>query len=397
MAPSAPPDSVPVPLIHRRSFRDFATQSVYVAITAVAFVYVYVSLDLRDFGLGFLNDPAAFKVGNQWIVDVDGVTNTRITMYMVGVWASIRAVIVAIALSTIVGVVVGVSRLSPNWLVAQLAMLFVETFRNTPLLVQVVLVYAVFLVGMPLIQNVISIGDLVFISNRGVAMPWPVPSGGLWGLPHWIAGVWVLALLASAFVAMRVRARRQEFERETGTPMKPNRRAFIVFAIGAVVSYVVLGGPVVIDAPIVTGTHYAEGITINPEFAALVTGLTLYTGAFIAEVVRAGIQALPTGQTEAANAVGLTNYQRLTLVILPQALRQIIPSVTNQYLNVNKNSSLAYAVLYDDLFRVAGIVQNKAGHALEMFVLIIATYMVISFIISAIMNFFNSRVTVHEV
>ncbi|MCY3656454.1 MAG: ABC transporter permease subunit [Chloroflexi bacterium] len=397
MSAGAPPEAASVPLIHRRSFRDFATQSVYVAITAVAFLYVFYSLNLREFGFGFLDDPAAFKVGNQWITDVDGVTNSRITMYMVGVWSSLRAVIVAIALSTVLGVVVGVARLSNNWLVSWLAMLFVEVFRNTPLLVQVVLVYSVFLVGMPLIQNVISIGDVFFVSNRGIAMPWPVPNGGLWGLPDWFAGVWVLVLLVLAAVAMRVRARRQEQERETGIPMNANRRALTLFAIGAVASYLVMGGPVWMDAPIVTGTHYEEGMVIIPEFAALVTGLTLYTGSFIAEIVRAGIQALPRGQTEAANAVGLSNYQRLTLVILPQALRQIIPSVTNQYLNVNKNSSLAYAVLYDDLFRVAGIIQNKAGHALEMFFLIIVTYMIISFVISVIMNFFNARVTVHEV
>ena len=397
MTAAVPPEAAPVPLIHRRSFRDFATQGVYVAITALVFAYVFVSLDLREFGFSFLNEPAAFNVANQWLVDVDGVTNSRITMYMVGVWSSIRAVLVAIALSTILGVVVGVARLSNNWLIARLAMLFVEIFRNTPLLVQVVLVYSVFLVGLPQIQNVIEFGDVAFISQRGLALPWPVPNSGLWGAPDWIAGIWAVTLLISAVVAMRIRAQRQELERETGQPHNPNRRALAVFALGAVASYVVLGAPVSIDAPIITGTHYAEGIVINPEFAALVTGLTLYTGAFIAEIVRSGIQALPRGQTEAANAVGLSGYQRLTLVILPQALRQIIPSVTNQYLNVNKNSSLAYAVLYDDLFRVANIVQNKAGHALEMFFVIIVTYMLISFVLSAVMNFFNSRVTVHEV
>ena len=397
MSAAAPPEAGPVPLIHRRSFRDFATQGVYVAVTALAFAYVFVALDLRDFGFGFLDEPAAFNVANQWLIDVDGVTNSRITMYLVGVWSSIRAVMVAIFLATIVGVAVGVARLSSNWLVSRLATLFVEVFRNTPLLVQVVLIYSVFLVGMPLIQDVISIGDIVFISNRGVAIPWPVPNSGVWGAPHWFSGIWVLALLISAAAAMRLRAQRQALERDTGLPQHANRRAFIVFAAGAVISYLVLGAPVSIDAPIVTGTHYVEGIVIEPEFAALVVGLTLYTGAFIAEIVRSGIQALPTGQTEAANAVGLSGYQRLTLIILPQALRQIIPSVTNQYLNINKNSSLAYAVLYDDLFRVANIVQNKAGHALEMFFVIIITYMAISFVLSAVMNFFNSRVTVHEV
>ena len=396
MSAAIPPAAAPTPLIHRRTFRNFATQGVYVAVTALAIAYVMFSLDLREFGLAFLGDPAGFAVGSQWLIDVDGVTNSRLTMYLVGVWASIRAVLVAIALSTVLGVAVGVARLSNNWLVSRLAMLFVEIFRNTPLLVQVVLVYAVFLVGMPVIQDVINIADLVLISNRGVAIPWPVPSG-LLGLPHWFAGLWVLVLLAMAALAMRVRAQRQAQERETGVPMNANRRALTIFAIGAGVSYVLLGAPVILDAPIIEGTHYDQGMVVNPEFAALVVGLTLYTGSFIAEIVRAGIQALPRGQSEAANAVGLTNYQRLTLVILPQALRQIIPSVTNQFLNVNKNSSLAYAVLYDDLFRVATIVQNKAGHALEMFFVIIVTYMIISFIISAVMNFFNARVTMHEV
>ncbi len=394
---SAPPPSSEVPLLYRRGVRRLLTQGIYVAITAVVIGYVYTSLDLREFGFGFLNEPAAFKVGNQWLVDVDGVTNSRITMYLVGVWSSLRAVLVAIALSTVIGVLVGVARLSSNWLVAQMAMLYVEIFRNTPLLVQVVLVYTILLIGAPLIENVVNVGDFFFISNRGMAMPWPVPDEGFWNAPIWFVGVWVAALIAIAVVAGRVRAQRQERERETGQPQYGNRWALGVFALGAVVSFFVLGAPVSMDEPMIVGTHYIEGMVMEPEFTALVAGLTLYTSAFIAEIVRGGIQALPRGQTEAANAVGLSGYQRLTLVILPQALRQIIPSVTNQYLNINKNSSLAYAVLYDDLFRVANIVQNKAGHALEMFFVIIVTYMLISFAISMVMNFFNARVTAQRI
>lgn len=397
VAAGAPPPQSNVPLLYRRGVRRLLTQGIYVALTAVVIGYVYTSLDLRDFGFGFLSEPAAFKVGNQWLTDVDGVTNSRITMYLVGVWSSLRAVIVAIALSTVLGVLIGVARLSSNWLVAQMAMLYVEVFRNTPLLVQVVLVYTVLLVGAPLIENVINVGDFFFVSNRGMAIPWPVPDSGLWGTPDWFVGVWVAILLLFAFAAQRLRARRQELERDTGQPHYANRWAFALFAVGALVSFFALGAPVSMDEPVIVGTHYIEGMVMEPEFTALVAGLTLYTSAFIAEIVRGGIQALPKGQTEAANAVGLSGYQRLTLVILPQALRQIIPSVTNQYLNINKNSSLAYAVLYDDLFRVANIVQNKAGHALEMFFVIIVTYMVISFVLSAVMNFFNARVTVHEV
>ena len=211
--------------------------------------------------------------------------------------------------------------------------------------------------------------------------------------PDWFVGVWVALLIAIGAVAMTVRRTRQNRERETGQPQFANRWAFGIFAVGALVTFVILGLPVSIDRPYIEGTRYLEGMVIRPEFAALTFGLTLYTGAFNAEIVRGSIQALPTGQTEAANAIGLSGYQRLTLVILPQALRQMIPSITNQYLNVNKNSSLAYAVLYDDLFRVAGIIQNKAGHALEMFFVIIVTYMLISLVISAVMNLINSRVT----
>ena len=393
----SPPPPSDAPLFYRRGIRRMLTQGVYVAITAVVIGYVVTSLDLREFGFGFLNDPAGFKVGNQWLTDVDGVTNSRITMYLVGVWSSLRAVLVAIALSTLLGVVVGVARLSSNWLVAQLAMLFVEIFRNTPLLVQVVLVYTILLIGAPLIENVVNVGDFFFISNRGIAMPWPVPDSGFWGTPDWFVGVWVAVLVGFAVAALRLRARRQERERETGQPQFGNRAAFMLFSAGALVSFFALGAPVSMDEPVIVGTHYVEGIVTEPEFTALVVGLTLYTSAFIAEIVRGGIQALPRGQTEAANAVGLSGYQRLTLVILPQALRQIIPSVTNQYLNINKNSSLAYAVLYDDLFRVANIVQNKAGHALEMFFVIIVTYMLISFAISVVMNFFNARVTAQRI
>ena len=382
-----------VPLIYQRGFRRLVQQGIYVAVTALVAWYAYDSLNLREFGFGFLNDPAAFKVGNQWLIDIDGVTNSRITMYLVGVWSTLRVVFVAILLSTVVGIAVGVARLSSNWLVSRVAMLYVEIFRNTPLLMQVVLIYAIFLYGAPIIQDVVNVGDFAYLSNRGVAIPWTVPDGGFWGVPDWFVGVWVAVLIAAGVVAMRVRARRQALERQTGQPQFANRWALGIFAVAALISFIVLGLPVSMDRPMVEGTRYLEGMVIEPEFAALTLGLTLYTGAFNAEIVRGSIQALPRGQTEAANALGLSGYQRLTLIILPQALRQMIPSITNQYLNVNKNSSLAYAVLYDDLFRVAGIIQNKAGHALEMFFVIIVTYMLISLLISAVMNFINARVT----
>ena len=390
-----PPDSTP--FWYRRSFRNYLFQGAYLIATAVVIVYAINALDLREFGFGFLGDPAGIVVPNQWLIDYDGVTNSRFVMYLVAIWSSIRVMLVAIVFATIVGVLIGVARLSSNWLLARMAMLFVEIFRNTPLLVQIVLWYAILIVAIPPIQEVFRIGDAFYISNRGMAIPWPVPDPGWWGAANWLVAVWVAILAAAAAGAWWLRRTRIDKERETGQPHYPNRWAFAVFAVVALVSFIALGAPVSIDKPIIEGTQYMEGMIITNEFAALVLGLSAYTASFIAEIVRAGIQALPSGQSEAANAIGLTGYQRLTIIILPQALRQIIPSITNQYLNINKNSSLASAVLFADLFFIAGIFQNKTGRALEMFVLIIVTYMLISLIISAVMNVLNARVTTHRV
>lgn len=395
--PGGLPPPARTPLFFRRGFRDLLTQGVYVAVTALAVFYVVQALGGRDYGFGFLNQPAAFDVGNQWLTNVDGTTNTRFTMYLVGIWSTVRVVAVTILLSTVLGVAVGVARLSPNWLVAKLAMLFVEIFRNTPLFVQIVLWYAIVLFGLPRIEGAIRVGDAFFLSNRGIAVPWPEPDGGLYGGPEWMTAIWVGALAAALAAALLVRRRRQERERETGQPHHPNRWAVRLFAGAALASFLALGLPLTIDVPVLRGTDYMEGLTLRPEFTALTLGLTIYTASFIAEIVRASIQALPKGQTEAANAVGLSGYQRLTLVILPQALRQMIPSVTNQYLNAGKNSSLASGVSYFDLFFVANIIQNKIGHAVEVFLLIIVTYMLMSLAISAVMNFVNARLTLTRV
>ena len=395
--PGGLPPPARTPLVFRRGFRDLLMQGVYVAVTALAIFYVLQALGGREYGFGFLNQPAAFDVANQWLINVDGTTNTRFTMYLVGIWSTVRVVAVTILLSTVLGVAVGVARLSPNWLVAKLAMLFVEVFRNTPLFVQIVLWYAIVLFGLPRIESAINVGDAFFLSKRGIAVPWPEPDGGLYGGPEWMTAIWAGALAAAGAAAFLVRRRRQELERETGQPHHPNRWAVRLFAGAALVSFLALGLPLTIDVPVLSGTDYMEGLTLRPEFTALTLGLTIYTASFIAEIVRASIQALPKGQTEAANAVGLSGYQRLTLVILPQALRQMIPSVTNQYLNASKNSSLAKGVLYADLFFVADIIQNKIGHAVEVFLLIIVTYMLMSLTISTVMNFINARLTLTRV
>ncbi|MYD73648.1 MAG: ABC transporter permease subunit [Chloroflexi bacterium] len=176
-------------------------------------------------------------------------------------------------------------------------------------------------------------------------MPWPVHTDGQFRIPDLFVGVWVALLIAIGAVAMTVRRTRQNRERETGQPQFANRWAFGIFAVGALVTFVILGLPVSIDRPYIEGTRYLEGMVIRPEFAALTIGLTLYTGAFNAEIVRGSIQALPTGQTEAANAIGLSGYQRLTLVILPQALRISIPPMVGQAISIWKDTTLVTVIL----------------------------------------------------
>ena len=387
------PAPAPVPIRYRESARRLFAQGAFVAIAGLAIAFVLVRIEIADFNLSFLWEPAGFQLSNQWPFSVDGAVESRWVVYFAAVWASLRVVAACILLSTAIGVLVGVARLSSNWVIARMAMLFVEIFRNTPFYVQIIIWYAIITFGLPKITDAISVLDSFFISNRGIAIPWPVPSGGFYGSPDWMVGIWVAALIALGAGAMAFRARKHRVERDTGEPQYANRWALGLFAAGALISFLALGAPVSMDRPGIEATDYIEGMVVRPEFSSLVFGLTIYTAAFIAEIVRASIQALPKGQTEAANAIGLSGYQRLTLIILPQALRQMIPSMTNQYLNVWKNSSVAFAVLYADLFAVAQIVNNKVGRALEMFVVIIITYMVVSILISVVMNFLNRRVT----
>jgi len=298
-------------------------------------------------------------------------------------------VVVGILLATVIGVLAGVARLSDNWLVSRIATVYVEVVRNTPLLVQIIFWYTAVFLKLPRIEAERSLFDVAFLSNRALALPWPEPRGDFF--TAWVI-VLALALVPGYFVR-RIRARR---EAETGQTMRPNLYSLGVVLGIAAIGFLVLGLPVGIDTPTIVSEEftkgYVGGLSVTPEFAALLIALVMYTGSFIAEIVRGSIQALPRGQTEAAMAVGLTGYQRITLVILPQALRSMIPSLTNEYLNLTKNSSLAAAIAYADLFQISEIIINKAGHAVVMFIIVIITYQVMSFTISAFMAFINRRV-----
>ena len=362
-----------------------------VAFSALVLLFlVYAALQAADLKLTFdyLSGPAGFALSHTWLVEFKA-SDSRLDAYLTGIVNTIQLVAIGIVLATIVGVVVGVSRLSGNWLVSSLATLYVEVIRNTPLPVQVFFWYFAAFLKLPTIENSVDVAGLGFISNRAVVLP-SLDAGPF-------AWLWLILLALGAVSAWFVRRRRLAREVERGTPAHPNLYALgTLVAVGAV-AFLATGLPLRPDLPALVVLDrgvpsFEGGFAVSPEFTALLVALVVYTGAFIAEIVRGSIQALPRGQGEAAQALGLSAYQRTTLVILPQALRTIVPPLTNQFLNLNKNSSLAILIAYPELVFVGRQIMNNVGHAVPMFILILATYIAMNLVISAAMNLLNARV-----
>lgn len=315
--------------------------------------------------------------------------------YMAGLLNTVWVAVIGIFLATIVGIVAGVARLSGNWLVSRLATVYVETFRNVPLLIQLIFWYTAVVLKLPKISEGVSFPpdslfgvrfisfDVAFISNRAVALPWADPVGGF--------GLWLPLLLLGLIGATAVRALRSRREDESGKPSHPWWWAFGVFALIALIAFFATGTPLDFERPRLVEGSYIGGFEISAEFTALLIGLVLYTGTFIAEIVRGSILAISKGQTEAAAALGLSAFQRLRYVILPQAMRIMIPPLTNQYLNLTKNSSLAVFVAFPDLFQVTRVSINQTGQAVPIIALVMLTYLAMSLIISLVMNTLNSR------
>ncbi len=371
-----------------RRTQRIVVQAVFVAAVALLLIYLYSRATRLDLGLTFLRSPAGFAIANEWIFTYDS-NESRFAAYVVGVWNTIRLVTVGIVFATVLGIVAGVARLSGNWLVSRVATLYVETVRNTPLLVQIVFWWLAVFLALPHISEQVNLAEVVFISNRGAALPSIEPRG--------LIVPWLALVAVAAVIAWLVRRRRARIEDRTGESTRPNTWGLLIFVGLSFVAFFATALPLGLSVPeiVVSGANihrYEGGVTITPQFAAVLVALATYTGAFIAEIVRGSIQALPVGQAEAAAAGGLSPYQRITLIILPQALRTMIPPLTNQYLNLAKNSSLAIVVGFSELFFVSNVIINNAGHAVPMFLLVILTYQAMSFTISAGMNYLNARV-----
>ena len=345
--------------------------------------------NLRRSGLGidyrFLDTTAGFEIGET--VLGYSARDTYRDALLVGLGNTLLISLVGIFVATVLGVLTGVARLSRNYLLSRIAAGYVELMRNTPLLVQLVLIYAVML-QLPAISASIDLGGTVYLNQRGLFLPRPVAAAGF-GL--WAALV-VLGIVAA--LGLHVVASRRESAGRSPGRLRLVGVGLLVALL--VVGWIISGGPLAVDVPIRERFNFVGGVRVSPELTALLVGLIVYTAAFIGEVVRGGIQSVRRGQVEAAKAIGLSDMQVLRLVVLPQALRVIVPPLTSQYLNLAKNSSLAVAVGFADLFSVSRTMANQTGQPIPVILLVMAMYLGLSLITSLLMNIYNRRVQVVE-
>jgi general L-amino acid transport system permease protein len=338
-------------------------------------------------GFGFLRHTAGFNVNFALIPYQE--TDTYGRVFLVGLLNTLLVAGLGVLFATILGFLIGIARLSPNWLLARLAAGYVELIRNLPLLFQILFWYLGVLGTLPGPRQSLSLFGEVFINNRGVIVPAPVAGENA----SVVVAAFVVAVVAAIGLGIWARRRRER----TG-------RNFPALTIGAalvaglpLIAFVAAGFPIGIEHPRLQGFNFVGGVRLIPEFLALLIALVTYTAAFIAEIVRAGILAVPRGQTEAALALGLRRGQMLRLVVVPQALRVIVPPLTNQYLNLTKNSSLAVAIGYPDLVAVfAGTTLNQTNQAVEVIAITMAVYLLISLATSIAMNFYNARIRLSE-
>ncbi|MEE8395079.1 MAG: ABC transporter permease subunit, partial [bacterium] len=327
---------------------------------------------------------ALYWVGGALVADLYDETGSYGLALVTGVFNTVKVSALACLAATAIGFAVGIARLSDNWLVARLAGAYVEVVRNIPLLLQIFFWYFAVLSTLPGVAESLHPLPGVIINNRGVYLPEPEPLAGF----H----PFLLAFLASVvgvyFWLRHVRLTRER----SGAHLPVFFPGLAILVAGPGFAWLVAGAPVRLSFPVLEGFNFVGGLNFSPEFAAMLLGLSIYTGAFIAEIVRGGIQAVSRGQKEAAAALGLKPDQVMWLVVIPQALRVIVPPLTSQYLNATKNSSLGVAIAYPELVSIGGTTLNQSGQAIEVIAITMAVYLTFSLLISVFMNWFNARV-----
>ena len=339
-------------------------------------------------GFGFWNNTAGFDI-SQTLIDYSSSTSTFGRAFWVGLLNTLLVAGLGIVLATILGFAIGIARLSRNWLVARLATCYVELIRNIPLLLQLLFWYNAVLKSLPELRGSVTLPFGGFLNNRGLFLPKPVFA------PDFDAVVFAFVVGVFAAIAFYLWARRRQERTGLQSPILWPSLA-IIFGLPFIV-FLIAGKPLTFGIPDMGRFNIRGGLEILPEFAALLLALTVYTAAFIAEVVRAGVLAVAPGQTEAAQALGLRSGTTLRLVVVPQAMRVIVPPLTNQYLNLTKNSSLAVAIGYPDLVQVfAGSVLNITGQAVEVIAITMAVYLSISLVTSLLMGLYGRATAIVE-
>lgn len=382
-------------LLRDARFLQLAGQVLAVLLLVLAVIILWDNLtyNLRQLGIqlgfDFLQSQASFDIGETLIPY--NPSNSFGRAIIVGLFNSLRVMVLGLILATIVGLIVGIARLSTNWLVRQLALVYVEVFRNTPLLLQLFFWYFAVFLKLPSVENRISLPGSSYLTGRGAYLPWFTATAG--------TQLWVLLLAMGIIAAIALWRWRSRVMEEQG-----RTENLVLWALGPLAAASLLSliltrtGPFNLDLPQVVagGTQIQGGLRLSPEFGTILLGLVAYTASFIAEIVRAGIQSVPKGQTEAARALGLKSGRVMQMVILPQALRVIIPPLTSQYLNLAKNSSLAVAIGFPDVYFVASTTFNQTGRAVEVMLIIMVTYLTISLTISLLMNQYNRTVQLKQ-
>lgn len=379
--------------IFRPGVRSVVIQLLLVALIALVAWYIFrttrqnIASQRLVTGFDFFWVEAGFSISQTLIPFTE--SNTYARAFLVGLLNTLFVSAIGIVLATVIGFLVGIGRLSQNWIISRLCGGYVEVIRNLPLLFQILFWYLAVLAALPVPRQSISIFDEIFINNRGILIPKPVFGEGI-GIVAALIGIGILISIVLATLARRYRIR-------TGSVLKTWPVALLLVFATPLFAFFYLRVGVTIDHPVLKGFNFNGGVRIIPEFLALLLALSTYTAGFIAEIVRAGILAVPRGQTEAANALGLRHSSVLRLVVVPQALRVIVPPLTSQYLNLFKNSSLAVSIGYPDLVSVfAGTTLNNTGQAIEILGITMLVYLFISLIISFGMNLYNRRIALKE-
>ena len=365
-----------------------------IALVAVIFCAFYFANNMSEniesrgitTGFSFLDNTAGFGI-SQTLIDYDDGTSTFLDVFIIGLLNTLLVSVLGIIFASIIGLLLGVARLSSNFLMSKLALVYIETFRNIPILLQILFWYNVVLAALPSPRQSITYFDSVFLNNRGLLLPEPILENG--------SGAVIIAfVLAIAAVIYLVRWSRKRHD-DTGQEFPILKVSIALLILAPTLVYFVAGQPITAEYPVLKGFNFNGGITIIPELLALLFALSIYTATYIAEAVRAGIESVPKGQKEAAKSLGLKDYVILTKVVLPQALRVIIPPVINQFLNLTKNSSLATAIGYPELVTLfSGTTLNQVGQAIEIILMTMAVYLTFSIIISLLLNWVNAKMAI---